>query len=247
MPQTKKPKHTENKRFRADLIYDYMNSKHISQEKFAEIADIGVGQLKGILNATTVKPPIDVLIAISNTLGVTLDYFCNNSNENSFEKETLDRIGIPMEIADIFKTYKSHKSILSTDKKPKDINKKDYNAILNLLLERKIPMKIGAKSFIEIFNQKVLNILICSIVYNTRFVQSFKENFSKLSLEINANKTIAPGNTDIDFDFQEILKSKRIDNMLTSSKNELHSVIDKLLETALKETFDSTTPNKTLF
>mgnify|MGYP002577434200 FL=1 len=247
MPQTKKHNHTENKSFRADLIYAYMNDKHISQEKFAEIADIGIGQLKGILNATTTKPPIDVLIAISNTLGVTLDYFCNNSGENLFEKEILDKLGISSEIADLFKTYKTHKSILSTDKKPKDIDKKDYNAILNLLLESKVPMNIGSKSFIEIFNQKVLNLLVCSIVYDTRFIQNFKENFTKLSLEINANKTKSLGNNNIDMTFDEILKSKRIDNMLTSSKNELHSVIDKLLETALKETFDSIKPNMTLF
>lgn len=246
MTQTKKHKHTRNKRVRADLIYDYMDNHNISQEKFAEIADISIGQLKGILNATTKDPTIDTLIAISNTLGVTLDYFCYNSNENSFEKETLDKFGISMEFADLFKTYKTHKSILSTDKKPKDINKKDYNAILNLLLESKIPVGIGAKSFIEIFNQKVLNLLICSIVYDTRLMQNFKENFTKLSLEINNNKTVALGNDNIDFDFQEILKSNTIDNMLTSSKNELHSVIDKLLETALKETFDSIKPHKTL-
>lgn len=245
--QTKNAKHKKNKRFRAYLIYEYTNNIGISLETFAEKADISMGQLNGILNATTKNPPIKVLIGICNVLGVTLDYFCYNKNVNSYDKQIQDKWGLSNETIELLIQYKPKKTILTTDTKPKDIVKKDYNAILNLLLEKKIQVGTGKKPFIEMFNTKVLNLLICSIIHDTRFMENFKENFDKLSFEINQNKTQPIGTDYVDFTFQEIIKSDKIDTMLTNSKNELHSIIDKLLENTLQETFDNIKSNITLF
>lgn len=247
MSQTKKTKHTRNKRVRAYLIYDYIDNNGISQEKFAEIANINDGQLKGILNATTANPPIDVLIKISKTLGVTLDYFCYNATENLYENEILDRLGLSHDTAKLLKENNSLKSIKTTDKKTTDINKKDYNAILNLMLSRRIPKGIGSISFMEIFNRNVLNLLICSTIYDETFMESFKDNFAKVSLNVNENKTKPLGNAKIDMTFNEIFNSPNIQNVYRNAKNELHDKIDKLLETALRESFDSIKPNTTLF
>ena len=247
MSQTKKSKHTRNKRFKAYLIYDYINSNNISQEKFAEIANIGDGQLKGILNATTTNPPIDVLIKISNTLGVTLDYFCNNSVDNSYENLILDELGLSHDTAKLLKENKVRQIIRTTDKRKYDINKKNYNAILNLMLESKIPNGIGAKSFMELFNQNVLNLLICSAGVDKTFMETFKDDFANLSSCINANKTKPIKSDNIDMTFNDIFNSATIQKVYKNATHELHDTIDKLLETALKESFDFINPNTTLF
>lgn len=247
MTQTKKSKYTRNKRVKAYLIYDYINSNNISQEKFAEIANIGDGQLKGILNATTANPPIDVLIKISNVLGVTLDYFCNNSVNNSYEDLILDELGISHDTAKLLKDNKVRQTIRTTDKRKYDINKKDYNAILNLMLESNIPNGIGAKSFMELFNQNVLNLLICSAGLDKTFMETFKDNFANLSSAINVNKTKPIKSVDIDMSFNDIFNSTTIQKVYKNATHELHDTIDKLLEIALKESFDSIKPNNTLF
>lgn len=46
--------------------------------------------------------------------------------------------------------------------------------------------------------------------------------------------------------FDEIFNSATIQKVYRNATHELHDTIDKLLETALKESFDSIKPNTTL-
>lgn len=255
MKQTTKINKVMKPKFRADLVKKYIKENGLNYEKFYNLL-VEEQELDIYIENSTFRQyftgaiqdiSIDVLKAMANQIGVTLDYFCYNDNVNAIEKQIQNKWGLSNETINLLIQYKPTKTILTTDSKPKDVVKKDYNAILNLLLEKKIQLDTGRKTFIELFNAKVLNLLICSIVYDTRFMQNFKENFDKLSLEINKNKTLPIGNTDIDFIFQEIIKSPKIKEMIIDSKNELHKVIDELLENTLKETFDSIKPITTLF
>ncbi|MFR3183130.1 MAG: hypothetical protein ACLTKT_02180 [Clostridia bacterium] len=92
----------------------------------------------------------------------------------------------------------------------------------------------------------MLNLFICMVVYDKTILETFMQNYDKLS-SINVNKTKTIGNADIDMTFDEIFNSPTIQKSYRNAKNELHDSIDKLLETALKETFDSIKPNTTLF
>ena len=93
----------------------------------------------------------------------------------------------------------------------------------------------------------MLNLFICTIVYDKTILETFIQNYDKLSSAINVNKTRPIENTDNDMTFDEIFNSDIIQNVYRNATHELHDSIDKLLETALKETFDSIKPNPTLF
>lgn len=255
MKQTIETNKNNKPKFRADLVKEYIKENGLTYGKFYDLlvqeqeleTDVENSTFRQYFSGAIQDVSIDILKAMANQIGVPLDYFCYNKNVNSYDKQIQDKWGLSNETIELLIQYKPKKTILTTDTKPKDIVKKDYNAILNLLLEKKIQVGTGKKPFIEMFNTKVLNLLICSIIHDTRFMENFKENFDKLSLEINQNKIQPIGNDDVNFTFQEIIKSDKIDTMLTNSKNELHSMIDKLLENTLQETFDTIKSNTTLF
>lgn len=50
----------------------------------------------------------------------------------------------------------------------------------------------------------MLNLFICMVVYDKTILETFMQNYDKLS-SINVNKTKTIGNADIDMTFDEIL------------------------------------------
>lgn len=251
MKQTK----TLNPNFRADLVIKYKKENNLTYSELIgllskeneSILNINESTFKQYLNGSIKEVPIDILKVMANQVGVTLDYFCYNNDVNFYDTQIQDKLGLSEDtMANIIKN-KTNRGLFNADKRPKEINKKDYNAILNLLLESKIPMKVGTKSFMDVFNQNMLNLLICSITYDKTFMESFKENFTTLSTKINVNKTKSLGNTDIDMTFNEIFNSATIQKVYRNATNELYDSINKLLKDTLQETFDSIKPITTLF
>ena len=191
--------------------------------------------------------PIEVLKAMANETNVTLDYLCYNDTENNVKKYAQTEMRLWAETVDKIIENKPNIWLLNRGNKPKELSKKDYTAILNLFLDKKIPYNGGKASVIDVFSLNMLNLFICMVVYDKTILQTFMQNYDKLSSAINVNKTKPLGNADIDMTFDEIFNSPTIKNVYRNATHELHDSIDKLLETGLKETFDSFKPNKTLF
>lgn len=238
--------------FRDDLVKEYIKENGLTfgsfiqrlGEKFEDVNENTFGQY---LSGSIKSVDIELLKAMANEIGVTLDYFCYNTDTDLIEKQMHNKLGFTAEMADNFIKNKPRRWLFNAEKRPKEINKRDYTAVLNLFLDKKIPTKIGKKSAIDVFSTNMLNLFICMVVYDKTILETFMQNYDKLSSAINVNKTQPLGNTDIDMTFDEIFNSPTIQNVYRNATHELHDSIDKLLETALKETFDSITPNKTLF
>lgn len=248
---------TENKstKFRVDIVKQYMKINSLTYEEFfnnlvkhQELdTDIENSTFRQYFTGAIQNVPIEILKAISNEIGVTLDYLCYNDTENDVKKFAQTKMGLWSETADKIIENKPNVWLLNRGIKPKELSKKDYTAILNLFLDKKIKYNGGKASVIDVFSLNMLNLFICTIVYDRTILETFMQNYDKLSSAINVNKTRQIENTDIDMTFDEIFNSDIIQNVYRNATHELHDSIDKLLETALKETFDSIKPNKTLF
>lgn len=245
-----KSKKFQNETYRVQDIRDWLENNNISHEDFAYMINENYDTIKGYLTGRKKKPDIEILKKMANASGMTLDYFLYNTDVNSYDVETQklqEKMGIDKDMRENLFTYKQYIGISKIDSKPKNVSKKDYNDILDLLSRVKIQTEIGNKTFIEFFNSKVLNLLICSIIYDKPFMEILKNSFNPLSTKINVNKTKAIGNNEIDKTFDEIFNSPNIQKVYKNTTYELHDVIDKLLETTLKETFDSIKSITTLF
>ncbi len=245
-----KSKKFQNETYRVQDIRDWLENNNISHEDFAYKINENYDTIKGYLTGRKKKPDIEILKKMANASGMTLDYFLYNSDVNQYDVETQkleERMGIDKNIKENLYSYKQYIGISKIDSKPTNVSKKDYNDILDLLSSIKIQTDMGNKTFIELFNSKVLNLLICSIIYDKPFMEIFRNSFSTLSTKINANKTKAIGNDEIDFTFSEILEKVKTQDIYRNAKNDLHDAIDELLEITLKETFDAIKSNTTLF
>lgn len=252
MKQTKKNKEPI---FRADYVKQYTKRNGLTYEEFFSNlvehqkldTDIDASTFRQYFTGAIQSVPIEILKAMANETNVTLDYLCYNDTENDVKKYAQTEMGLWSETADKIIENKPNVWLLNSGKKPKELSKKDYSAILNLFLDKKIPYNGGKASLIDVFSLNMLNLFICMVVYDKTILETFMQNYDKLSSSINVNKTKTIGNADIDMTFDEIFNSPTIQNVYRNATHELHDSIDKLLETALKETFDSFNPNRTLF
>lgn len=255
MKQTTENEKDVKPKFRADLVKDYKKKNGLNDSdiidllglKFENGLDIENSTLRQYLNGQIQKIDIDVLKAMANLVDVSLDYFCYNTDTNDVKQYAQNEMGLWAETADNLIKNKPNRGLFNVNKRPKELSKKDYTAVLNLFLDKKIPSNVGKKSAIDVFTTNMLNLFICTVVYDKTILETFKENFTNLSSAINVNKTQPLGNDEIDKTFAEIFNSATIQKVYRNATNELHDTIDKLLETALKETFDSIKPNTTLF
>lgn len=255
MKQTTKTNKVMKPKFRADLVKKYKKENGLNDSniidllglEFKDGLNIDESTLRQYLNGQIQDVSIDILKAMANLVGVTLDYFCYNDNANSIEKHIQNKLGLSNETTDNLIKNKPHRGLFNTDKKPKEINKKDYNAILNLFLNKNINANVGKKSAIDVFTTNVLNLFICTVVYDKTLLETFKENFDNLSSAINVNKTRPVNKTENDMTFTEIFNTDTIQKVYRNATNELHDCIDKLLKDSLQDMFDSIKPNTTLF
>ena len=241
-----------NPNFRADLVKKYIKENGLTYNSFIErlgkdFEELNDNTFGQYLSGAIESVDIELLKAMANEIGVTLDYFCYNNNINIIDTEIQNKLGLTAETANNIIKNRPNRWLFNADKRPKDISKKDYTAILNLFLEKKIKSGIGKKSAIDVFTGNVLNLFICTVVYDKTILETFKDNFTNLSSTINAYKTKPAGKTDIDMKFTEIFNTPTIQKTYRNATHELHDTIDQLLEITLKECFDSINPNITLF
>ena len=123
-----------------------------------------------------------------------------------------------------------------------------YKRILNSLFTTKVNGEYGKETFIQMFTENILNMLVCAKLNDTTFMELFAESANKLSIEINKYKTQGAENKNIDFSFQEILdKSNEIKGLYESTKETLHKAIDTIMLNTLENEFNAIKPNITLF
>lgn len=242
-----KTKMFENQTYNRQYIIDWLKENHITQEKFAEMLDINSDTLRGYLSRNIETIPIPTLRKMARIIGVTLDFLCyNDEDPNTFDEAMQRKWWLSPEITNYLMEYKSNYYVRNFFKIDKDVNT-DFNKILKLLLTKKVEYKGAKIPIIQLFNESVLTLFICTIVYDKTFMETFKQHFETLSTKINSNKTKAIGNDEIDFTFEQILEKIKDEQIYLDCTNALHNCIDKLLEITLNETFNAIKPDIKLF
>lgn len=96
----------------------------------------------------------------------------------------IDEILLSTEITDTIKKYLSNETKTYIIKSIKKHNENKFKRILNSLVATEIDREYGKETFIQIFAESVLNILVCAKLNDTTFMELFAESANKLSIEI---------------------------------------------------------------
>jgi len=229
-------------KFNYILVDNYLINKGIQRNIFADYIGISESAVSQILCGTR-NPSAETAVRIARFTGISLDLLYETKTNND-----INTISLPKEITDNIKEYLSNETktyIIKSIKKDKE-NK--YKRILNSLVATKIDGEYGEETFIQMFAENILNILVCAKINDTTFMKSFVESANKLSIEINKFKTKAIVNDKLDLEFQQILdKSNEVKGLYENTKEDLHRAIDTILQTVLENEFDAIKPSETLF
>lgn len=229
-------------KFNYELVDDYLIDKGIKRNVFADYIGISESAVSQILRG--LKPPKTITaVRIARYTGISLDLLYGIKTNND-----IDTILLPNEITDKIKEYLSKETKNYIVKTLKENKENKYKRILNSLFDTKIDGKYGKETFIQMFAENILNILVCAKLNDTTFMELFAESANKLSVEINKFKTTAIGNEKLDLEFQQILdKSNEIKGLYENTKQTLHNAIDTILHNTLENEFDAIKPKITLF
>lgn len=229
-------------KFNYELVDDYLIDKGIKRNVFADYIGISESAVSQILRG--LKPPKTITaVRIARYTGISLDLLYGIKTNNH-----IDTILLPNEITDNIKEYLSKETKNYIVKTLKENKENKYKRILNSLFDTKIDGKYGKETFIQMFAENILNILVCAKLKDTTFMELFAESANKLSVEINKFKTTAIGKETPDSTFQQILNnSNEIKGLYENTKETLHKAIDTILLDTLEKEFDAIKPNVTLF
>lgn len=229
-------------KFNYRLLEKFMNNKGLTPIDFATDLDISESSVRQYIGGTR-TPSMLTAIRIAEYTGISLDFLFGIKQVTD-----IDKILLPTEITDTIKKYLSNETktyIINSIKKHKE-NK--YKRILNSLVATKIKGEYGEETFIQMFAENILNILVCSKINDTTFMELFTESANKLSIEINKFKTKTIGSETTDYTFQQILNnSNEIKGLYENTKETLHKTIDTIFLDTLEKEFDAIKPNITLF
>lgn len=233
-------------KFNYRLLEQFMNNKGLDPIDIATDLGISESSIRQYIGGTR-TPSMLTAINIAEYTNIPLDLlFITERNKNT--NIDIDTILLPNEIIDSIKEYLSNESKNYILKSLKEDKSNKYKRILNSLFTTKVDGEYGKETFIQIFTESVLNVLVCAKLNDTTFMELFAESANKLSVEINKFKTKAIGSDKLHFEFQEILdKSNEIKGLYENTKEILHKAIDTILYDVLKDEFDSIKPTATLF
>lgn len=224
------------------LIDKYLKKKGIPRNVLADYIDVSESMVSQILGGTK-NPSFETVVKIARYTGISLDLMYGIKPNND-----INTIFLPTEITDTIKEYLSNETenyIIQTLKENKT-NK--YKRLLNSLFTTKIDGEYGQETFIKVFAESILNILVSAKINDTTFMELFAESANKLSIEINNYKIQGAESKDICFTFQEILdKSNDVKGLYENTKEKLHKAIDKILQDTLESEFNAIKPRTTLF
>lgn len=208
------------------LIDKYLKEKKIPRNVFADYIGKSESAVSRLLGGT-MPISIETAVRIARFTGISLDLMYGIETNND-----IDTIFLPKEITDNIKEYLSKETRNYIVKSMKENKNNKYKRILNALFETKVNGEYGKETFIQIFTENILNMLVYAKLNDTTFMELFAESANKLSIEINKYKTQGVGNKDIDFSFQEILeKSNEIKGLYENTKETLHKAIDTIMLT----------------
>ena len=229
-------------KFNYRLLEKFMNNKGLTPIDFATDLDISESSVRQYIGGTR-TPSMLTAIRIAEYTGISLDFLFGIKQVTD-----IDKILIPTEITDTIKKYLSNETktyIINSIKKHRE-NK--YKRILNSLVATKIEGEYGEETFIQMFAENILNILVCAKINDTTFMELFTESANKLSIEINKFKTKTIGSETPDYTFQQILNnSNEVKGLYENTKETLHKTIDTIFLDTLEKEFDAIKPNTTLF
>ena len=229
-------------KFNYRLLEKFMNNKGLTPIDFATDLDISESSVRQYIGGTR-TPSMLTAIRIAEYTGISLDFLFGIKQVTD-----IDKILLPTEITDTIKKYLSNETktyIINSIKKHRE-NK--YKRILNSLVATKIEGEYGEETFIQMFAENILNILVCAKINDTTFMELFTESANKLSIEINKFKTKTIGSETPDYTFQQILNnSNEVKGLYENTKETLHKTIDTIFLDTLEKEFDAIKPNTTLF
>ena len=224
------------------LLDTHLKSNGIKRNCMADYIGRSESYVSQILGGTK-KPSIETAVRIARYTGISLDLLYGIDTANEI-KETV----IPSEITDTIREYLSNETKTYIVKSIKKDKENKYKRIINSLAKTKIDGKYGNETFMQLFAESVLDVLVNAKLNDTTFMELFTESSNKLSIEINQFKTKAIGNDKIGFEFQQILdKSNEIKGLYESTKETLHKAIDTILLNTLENEFNAIRPDVKLF
>ena len=228
-------------KFNYILVDDYLRDNGIQRNVFATYIDISESAVSQILVGTK-NPKVETAVRIARVTGIPLDLLYGIKTTND-----IDTILLPTEITDNIKEYLSKETKNYIVKTLKENKENKYKRILNSLFDTKIDGEYKKETFIQMFAENILNILVCAKINDNTFMELFAESANKLSIEINKYKIQPIGNKNIDSTFQQIVNnSNEIKGLYENTKENLHNAIDTILQNILENEFDAIKPNKTL-
>lgn len=256
--------------FRYNEIKDWIDEKELTQDSFwfsicnnysPNLENFNEKTFNNYLNGKVKSPNIEVLKRIACEMDVSLDYLCylTEDKENKKEPATkmaymdelLHELGLTKDLKNALANYNQlnymdYKYNLNKKKEDIENEQKNYNKILKQLLNTPINTDKGKMTFVELFNKYILQILICTIVKDKNFMETYSDKYYTLAYNINQYQTKKINNKKTNYTFEQILQFENIKELYQQAQNELHNGIDKLLETALKEAFGENTHEQTL-
>ena len=224
------------------LIDRYLRKKGIPRNVFADYIGKSESAVSRLLGGT-MQPNVETSVRIARFTGISLDLMYGIKNNND-----IDTMFLPTEITDTIKEYLSKETQNYIVKTLKENKENKYKRILNVLFETKVNGEYGKETFMQMFTENILNMLVYAKLNDATFMELFAESANKLSVEINKYKTQGAGKGNIDFTFQEILdKSNEIKGLYENTKATLYKAIDTIMLNTLENEFNAIKPNITLF
>lgn len=224
------------------LLDKYLKSNGIKRNYMATYIGRSESCVSQILGGTK-EPSIETAVRIARYTGLSLDLLYGIETTNIIQENV-----IPNEIIDTIKEYLSNATktyIITTIKKDKE-NK--YKRIINSLTTTKVDGKYGNETFMQLFAESVLDVLVNAKLNDTTFMELFTESANKLSIEINKFKTRSIGDNKLDLEFQQILdKSNEIKGLYENTLKTLQNAIDIIFHNTLENEFNAIKPDVKLF
>ena len=188
------------------LLDDYLKSKNIKRVNLARQIDVSPSYITDILCGEGV-PSIDIGIRISRVTGFSLDELYKNSN--------IKGMGfLPQEMLDAIEKYLSKETKDYICKTLKEDKSNKYKRLLSSLFATEVDGEYGKETFMQLFTEHILNLLVNAKINDTTFMKMFVESANKLSIELSKYKIQTINSKTDEFTFQEIVDNSTEKKMI---------------------------------
>ena len=238
---------TQEVRFRYEVLDERLKEMGITRADLA--ARLGIEKTSVDKHFTGERTPsAEHIMQISSITGLSMDYLCGIDMENIYEQKWLKQTGMTAEVANAIQEYLSRETKKYLFQNAKEGKKNSYKRLVTSFFDTKVQGEFEERTFIEVFAENVLNLLIFAKWKDTSFMQLFVDNVYNLSLNVNNYKTVTISSKEnLDFEFEDILNNnKEIKHLYGDVKETLQKAIDDLIKFTLEEEFNNAKPKTKL-